>query len=240
MAAEEASPGPLLELRELTKSYGTPEHPVPVLHGVDLSVSTGSYTAIVGPSGSGKSTLLNIIGCLDRPTSGSYRLAGVAVHTLNDKRLSQLRNRKLGFIFQSFHLIPHLTVLENVELPLFYAGIARRERHPICNRLLERVGLGHRGGHRPTQLSGGERQRAAVARALVNDPELILADEPTGNLDTATSARIMGLIAELHEAGRTIVLITHDDDIAARAPRRITIRDGYIVDDTAPEDALAA
>lgn len=231
---------PLIELQQVVKIYGTPQHPVPVLHGIDLSVPVGSYLAIVGPSGSGKSTLLNILGCLDRPSRGAFLFGGEPVHQFDDRRLSTMRNHKIGFIFQSFHLIPHLTVLENVELPLFYAKVPRKRRRETCRALIERVGLGHRFDHRPTQLSGGECQRAAVARALVNDPELILADEPTGNLDTVTSARIMELIAELHAAGRTIVLITHDMEVAALAPRRIVLRDGNIVEDISAGGSRAA
>ncbi len=230
----------LIELQQVVKTYGTPQHPVPVLHGINLVVPVGAYLAIVGPSGSGKSTLLNILGCLDRPSEGAFLFAGEPVHSFDDRRLSTMRNRKIGFIFQSFHLIPHLTVLENVELPLFYAKVPRRQRRATCRTLIERVGLGHRLDHRPTQLSGGECQRAAVARALVNDPELILADEPTGNLDTATSERIMALIAELHATGRTIILITHDMEVAALAPRRIVLRDGKIVEDTTSEAPVAA
>lgn len=203
-----------------------------VLHGLDLTVREGEYVAIAGPSGSGKSTLLNILGCLDRPTDGRYAIAGEDVSTLDDARLSNIRNTRIGFIFQSFHLVSHLTVLENVELPLFYARMSRGARRERAKALLERVGLSHRLDHVPTMLSGGERQRVAVARALSNEPALILADEPTGNLDSHTSREIMDVLYELHAAGRTIVLITHDPEIAAAAPRRVFLRDGHVESDS--------
>lgn len=213
------------------KVYGQGDAAVRVLHGLDLVVREGEYVAIAGPSGSGKSTLLNILGCLDRPTSGSYRIADEDVSTLDDARLSHIRNTRIGFIFQSFHLVSHLTVLENVELPLFYARMGRQARRDRAKQLLERVGLSHRLDHVPTMLSGGERQRVAVARALSNEPAMILADEPTGNLDSATSREIMDVLYELHAAGRTIVLITHDPEIAGAAPRRVFLRDGMIESD---------
>ena len=219
---------PVLQLLDIVKEYGTSERPVRVLHGVDLSVEQGEYVSIVGPSGSGKSTLLNILGCLDHPTSGEYRIEGEDVSRLNDRRLSAIRNQRIGFVFQSFHLVSHLTVLENVEMPMFYARIPRRTRREACLKLLDRVGLSHRTTHLPSELSGGENQRVAVARALSNSPALLLADEPTGNLDTQTGMEILRLFSELHEAGSTIVLITHDEEIAGAAPRRVAIRDGRI------------
>lgn len=230
---------PVIELEKVKKSYGTLD-PVEVLHGIDLALMRGEYLAIVGPSGSGKSTLLNILGCLDRPTAGAYRFSGEDVSGFEDKRLSRVRNDRIGFVFQSFQLISHLTVLENVEMPLFYAHRRRGERRRKAKDLIEKVGLGHRLSHRPNQLSGGERQRCAVARALANDPDILLADEPTGNLDTVTSNEIMELFREIHAAGATIVLITHDAEIAATAPRRVSIRDGLIGTDTTRETVAPA
>ncbi|MFT7462867.1 MAG: putative ABC transport system ATP-binding protein [Pseudohongiellaceae bacterium] len=227
------SPEPVLELRAIEKIYGMGEASLRVLKGIDLSILEGEYVAIIGPSGSGKSTLLNLLGCLDRPTSGAYLLSGEDVAQFNDRELSRIRNIRIGFVFQSFHLISHLTVHENVELPLFYARMGRAERRKRCREVLERVGLDHRLDHIPAQLSGGERQRVAVARALSNNPALILADEPTGNLDSTTSAEIMDLFRELHGAGRTVVVITHDPEIAAAAPRRVLLRDGLIESDVA-------
>jgi putative ABC transport system ATP-binding protein len=227
-----ATSEPILLLQDIRKTYGTERNPVPVLKGINLSIDEGEYVAVVGPSGSGKSTLLNILGCLDRPTSGAYVLAGDDVAVMGDHQLSLIRNQRLGFVFQSFHLVAHLSVLENVELPLFYARIPRRRRHKICHEYIERVGLSHRISHLPSELSGGENQRAAVARALVNDPAMMLADEPTGNLDSQTSTDIMQLFYDLHEQGRTIVLITHDPDIAAAAPRRVSLRDGAVESDS--------
>ena len=218
----------LLQLEQVTKSYGAGEHALRVLHGLNLSVESGEFLAIVGPSGSGKSTLLNLLGALDRPTTGSYRFNGEDIAAFNDKKLSRLRNQQIGFVFQSFQLVNHLTVLENVELPLFYARVPRRQRHLRCKELIEQVGLSHRLDHHPSELSGGECQRVAVARALSNEPDLILADEPTGNLDTKTGAEVMQLFHDLHDAGRTIVMITHDPEIARLAPRRVQILDGLI------------
>jgi ABC-type lipoprotein export system ATPase subunit len=223
---------PVLEVARVDKDYGTAEHPVPVLRAVDFRVAAGEFVAIVGASGSGKSTLLNILGCLDRPSAGTYRLVGEDVRTLNDKQLSHLRKTRIGFVFQSFHLVQHLTVAENVELPLFYARMPAKVRRERSTAILNRVGLGHRLHHLPTQLSGGECQRTAIARALINDPSLILADEPTGNLDSKTSAEIMGLLRTLHAAGATLVMITHDPNVAAQAGRRIVLRDGRIADDS--------
>jgi putative ABC transport system ATP-binding protein len=222
---------PVLELRGIEKTYGTVQNPVPVLRGIDLRVAEGEFVAIVGSSGSGKSTLLNILGCLDRPTVGTYHLVGQDVSTLDDQRMSAVRKTRIGFVFQSFQLVPHLTVQENVELPLFYARLSRRVRRERSHAILERVGLGHRHTHLPSELSGGECQRTALARALINEPALILADEPTGNLDSKTSASIMQLFRDLHASGRTIVMITHDQGVAATAARRITLRDGCVASD---------
>jgi len=220
----------VLRLEGVTKEYGEGEARLLVLKGIDLEVRRGEFLAIMGPSGSGKSTLLNILGCLDRPTAGSYVLESEDVARLSDNRLSDIRNRRIGFIFQSFNLIPQLTVLENVGVPLLYGaapGVAADDR---CRELLDAVGLGHRLGHRPPQLSGGERQRVAIARALANDPVLLLADEPTGNLDSRTGKEVLRLMDELHAEGRTIILITHDAEVAERAERRIHIHDGQIAE----------
>lgn len=220
-----------LRLDAVEKIYGTAENPLPVLKGVNLVVHEGEFVAIVGPSGAGKSTLLHILGCLDRPTHGAYYLMGENVATLDDERLSHVRRTRIGFVFQSFHLISHLSAIENVEMPLYYERKPRPERRQRCSELLTRVGLGARMDHYPNQLSGGESQRTAIARALANNPALLLADEPTGNLDSATSREIMALLHELHAVGRTIVLITHDPGVAATAPRIVTIRDGRIESD---------
>jgi putative ABC transport system ATP-binding protein len=201
------------------------------LHGVDLQIAPGEFVAIMGPSGSGKSTLMHLLGCLDRPTSGRYRLDGVEVHELDDRSRSRLRNRKVGFVFQSFNLIPELDVQENVELPLVYAGVPAAARAERAAALLDAVGLALRCRHRPHELSGGELQRAAIARALVHEPPLLLADEPTGNLDTETGAGILRLFASLHERGTTIVLVTHDPEVARGAQRVVLVRDGRIAAD---------
>jgi putative ABC transport system ATP-binding protein len=224
-----APPGEaLLRLEGIHKFYGEGDARLHVLTDVNLSVREGEFVAIVGQSGSGKSTLLNILGCLDRPSEGAYVLAGRDTARLGDDDLSEVRNGSIGFVFQSFQLVPQLTVLENVEVPLFYAGLPRADRHRIAEEKLAQVGLSGRLRHRPPQLSGGEQQRVAIARALSNDPRLLLADEPTGNLDSATGAQILDLVRGLHREGRTIVMITHDDKVAAAAPRRVRILDGRL------------
>jgi putative ABC transport system ATP-binding protein len=201
---------------------------VEALRDVDLEVAEGEFVAIVGPSGSGKSTMMHIIGCLDRPTAGTYRLAGTPVADLDDDRLARLRSRTIGFVFQSYNLLPRTTALDNVATPLLYQGVGRRERIRRATAALERLGLGDRLQHEPTQLSGGQQQRVAVARAIVTDPALILADEPTGNLDSASGRDVLAVLRDLHASGRTIVLITHDAEVAAAAERQVHIRDGRI------------
>ncbi len=220
--------GPVLALRGVTKSYGDGDASVEVLHGLDLKVEPGEFVAIMGPSGSGKSTLLNILGCLDRPTGGEYLLDGEDVAGFNDDQLSLIRNGRIGFIFQSYNLIAQLTVLENVKVPLLYRPRGRGGGAQRAHELLETVGLSHRLTHRPAQLSGGECQRVAIARALVNDPILILADEPTGNLDSKTGAEVLELLEGLHAQGRTILLITHDAAVAKRAGRTVRLQDGAL------------
>lgn len=220
----------LIEARALAKTYRLGQVDVQALRGVDADVAAGEYVAITGPSGSGKSTLMHILGCLDSPTSGRYHLDGEDVSTLSGKRLAQVRNRKVGFVFQTFNLMPRLSVEENVALPLKYrGGISRSERRNRALRLLERLGLSHRIGHRPDELSGGERQRVAIARALVGEPAILMADEPTGNLDSKSGAEVLATFAELHAAGHTIVLVTHDTGVAARAQRVIQMSDGQVV-----------
>jgi putative ABC transport system ATP-binding protein len=204
---------------------------VRALNGVDLEIERGEYVAIMGPSGSGKSTLMNLLGCLDTPSEGTYVLNGTAVEKLNDEELAAIRNREIGFVFQTFNLLARTDALQNVELPLIYSGVPRKERRERALEALRRVGLGDRVHHQPNELSGGQRQRVAVARALVNSPSILLADEPTGNLDSTTSTEIMGLFDELHRAGNTVILVTHELDIAAHAARRILLRDGRVVSD---------
>ena len=225
---------PLLSLSRINKFYGEGGSRLQVLKDVTLRVGKGEFLSIVGASGSGKSTLLNLIGCLDRPSSGEYELHGEEVSKLSDDRLSATRNREIGFIFQSFNLIPQLTVLENVEVTLFYSEVGRAERRRIAERQLERFGLSHRLGHFPSQLSGGEQQRVAAARALVNNPSLLLADEPTGNLDTKSGEEVIRLLWELHAEGKTVLLVTHNPEIAESTPRRIELRDGRILRDETP------
>ncbi|MFO0758878.1 MAG: ABC transporter ATP-binding protein [Byssovorax sp.] len=222
---------PLVELTAVEKVYGAGEVKVPVLHGVNLRISAGEYLAIMGRSGSGKSTLMHIIGLLDQPSSGSYRFEGREVAGLDDEARSHLRGKAIGFVFQRFHLIPNLDILANVELPMRYQRVSRKEQRERAAHLLGRVGLGHRLGHRPSQLSGGEQQRVAIARALVNRPRLLLADEPTGNLDTSAHAQIMGLFRELRgELGLTVVLVTHDPAVGRAAERCIDVVDGHCRD----------
>ncbi|MBA4607162.1 ABC transporter ATP-binding protein [Aeromicrobium sp. Marseille-Q0843] len=220
----------LLSLRDVRKVYATGALEVAALDGVTLDIEEGEYVAIVGPSGSGKSTLMNILGCLDVPTHGSYRLAGEDVSTLDEVRLADVRNRLIGFVFQQFNLLPSLPAWRNVELPLVYAGVGRDERRERSVAALARVGLGDRADHRPGELSGGQQQRVAVARALVTDPAMVLADEPTGNLDSRSTADVLALLDELSGMGRTIVLITHEHDVAERADRQVVVRDGRVVE----------
>jgi putative ABC transport system ATP-binding protein len=221
----------LLELEQVTKTYRMGDVDVQALRGVSLSIEEGEFVAIMGSSGSGKSTLMNILGCLDRPTAGVYRLAGREVSLLDRNQLAEVRNKTLGFVFQSFNLLSRTSALENAELPMIYGGYTARERRQRARQALERVGLGERLDHHPNQLSGGQQQRVAIARALVNSPRLILADEPTGNLDTRTSLEIMALFQELGRAGMTIILVTHERDIAAHAARVVVLRDGKVLSD---------
>jgi putative ABC transport system ATP-binding protein len=222
---------PAIALSKITKTYKNGALEVPVLHGIDIVIERGEYVAIMGPSGSGKSTMMNIIGCLDRPTSGSYRLDGEDVSHLDDNALAAIRLKKLGFVFQGFNLLARTDAIKNVSLPLFYAGIRGAERQRRALAALEEVGLGDRARHKPSELSGGQQQRVAIARALINDPAVLLADEPTGNLDQKTSADIMGLFDQLHDRGRTIVMVTHDENVARNARRIIRLLDGLVVAD---------
>jgi putative ABC transport system ATP-binding protein len=224
-------PVPIARLQAVGKEYPRGQSSVRALSDVTLDIAPGELLAVMGASGSGKSTLLAILGCLDRPTAGEYRLGGERVADLDDRALSRLRNRTIGFVFQSFHLIPELTVLDNVETPLLYGDVPQSEWRDRAARSLERVGLAHRSDHRPSELSGGEAQRAAIARALVTEPRLLLADEPTGNLDSATGEEIAELITGLPEDGRTVVLVTHNEALAARARRLVRLKDGRIVSD---------
>jgi putative ABC transport system ATP-binding protein len=221
----------LIETVDLWKTYIMGNEEIHALRGVSISIESGEYVAIMGPSGSGKSTLMNLIGCLDTPSKGSYLLNGKQVSEMNDNELARIRNEEIGFVFQTFNLLPRATALHNVELPLVYAGVPAKDRQDRAKQALQKVELGERMTHRPNELSGGQRQRVAIARALVNNPSILLADEPTGNLDSKTGAEIMGLFERLHKAGNTIVLVTHEPDVAAFAYRAIHIRDGQVEND---------
>jgi putative ABC transport system ATP-binding protein len=220
-----------IELRDLSRIYDLDAGRVVALDGVSLDVEAGDFVAVMGPSGSGKSTLMNLIGCLDRPTSGSYRLAGTAVESLDADGLAGLRNREIGFVFQQFNLLPRMDALANVELPMIYAGVERKTRREKAMQALHRVGLSERSHHRPTQLSGGQQQRVAIARALVNGPSLLLADEPTGALDSRTAAEILALFQELNQEGATILVVTHDADVGRHASRLVRFKDGHVIED---------
>jgi len=221
----------VIEMRNITRDFPLGHEIIKVLKGIDLNVDRGEYVALMGPSGSGKSTLMNLLGCLDTPTSGSYVLNGKDVSKMSDNELAEIRNKEIGFVFQTFNLMPRTTALENVALPMVYAGASKSERTTRAKEVLTNVGLADRMDHKPNQLSGGQRQRVAVGRALVNRPSIILADEPTGNLDSKTSAEIMGLIDEIHAAGNTVIVVTHEEEIAAHAHRIIRLRDGMIESD---------
>ena len=221
-----------IQLIDIQKTYQMGDTIVAALAGVSLTIEKGEFTAIMGPSGSGKSTLMNILGCLDRPSSGSYLLDGQEVAALADDDLAETRNKKIGFVFQNFNLLPRISALQNVALPLVYAGVERSERERRAEKSLAAVGLDHRMHHQPNELSGGQRQRVAIARALINEPTIIMADEPTGNLDSKSSTEVMDIFKNLNAAGRTIILVTHEPDIAEHAKRVVTVRDGLIIQDT--------
>lgn len=222
----------VIDIQGITKTYVNGKLSVPVLHGIDLVVNKGEFVSIMGPSGSGKSTFMNILGCLDRPTTGSYRLNGDEVATLSDDELAYVRNKQIGFVFQSFNLLTKLTALENVALPMIYAGVNKKMRIERASQLLQSVGLGERMDHLPSELSGGQRQRVAIARALANNPAIIMADEPTGNLDSKSTIDVMNIFRGLHNEGRTILLVTHEPDIATYASRNVVLKDGIIVEDS--------
>ncbi len=232
----------VVELVDLWRTYRVGEDEVHALSGLNVAIEEGEYVAVMGPSGSGKSTLLNVLGCLDRPTSGTYRLGGEDVSTLHDDELSLVRGKRLGFVFQSYNLIPQLDVLENVEVPLFYAGVPPREARERATALAERMGLGARLRHRPAELSGGQQQRVAIARSLANDPLVLLADEPTGNLDSRTGVEILALLDDLSLQGKTLIVVTHDEQVAARADRIVRMRDGRVerIDATRRREARGA
>ncbi len=222
----------VIDIQGITKTYVNGKLSVPVLHGIDLQVNKGEFVSIMGPSGSGKSTFMNILGCLDRPTTGSYRLNGDEVATLSDDELAFVRNKQIGFVFQSFNLLTKLTALENVALPMIYAGMDKKARNERAAALLSSVGLGDRMDHLPSELSGGQRQRVAIARALANNPAIIMADEPTGNLDSKSTIDVMNIFRGLYDEGRTIILVTHEPEIATYASRNVVLRDGLIVEDS--------
>ncbi|MEM0518649.1 ABC transporter ATP-binding protein [Aequorivita flava] len=225
----------LIKIRKITRDFPLGNEVVKVLKGIDLDINRGEYVALMGPSGSGKSTLMNLLGCLDTPTSGSYELNGKDVSNMTDDELAEIRNKEIGFVFQTFNLLPRTTALENVALPMIYAGASKSERTARAKQVLTDVGLADRMDHKPNQLSGGQRQRVAVGRALVNKPSIILADEPTGNLDSKTSDEIMNLFNEIHQAGNTVILVTHEEEIAENAHRIIRLRDGMVESDTKKE-----
>lgn len=227
----EKNMGPLIILKDIGRKYVIGTEIIHALKSVSLSINKGEFVALMGPSGSGKSTLMNILGCLDTPTKGEYWLNGIDVSHMTDNELAEVRNQEIGFVFQTFNLLPRNTALDNVALPLVYAGVSKEKRTERAKQNLENVGLGNRIGHKPNELSGGQRQRVAVARALINNPSIILADEPTGNLDTKTSIEIMGLIEDIHAKGNTIILVTHEEDIALHAHRIVRMRDGLIEKD---------
>ncbi|EJL6985584.1 ABC transporter ATP-binding protein [Vibrio cholerae] len=225
------SPAPLVELQQICKHYTSGQNVVKALDGVDLTIRHGEFLAILGPSGSGKSTLMNVLGCLDKPTAGRYQLDGHPVYSLSTQQLAAIRNQKIGFVFQSFNLLEYASALDNVALPLVYAGVKAKDRRRRATELLTRVGLADRLDHKPNQLSGGQKQRVAIARALINQPQILLADEPTGALDSKSGAEIEALFNELHREGRTIIVVTHDNELAKRTKRIVTIRDGQVVSD---------
>ena len=231
---------PILSVKELKKTYIMGTTQVHALQSVSLDINKNEYVALMGPSGSGKSTLMNLLGCLDTPTSGEYLLNGTSVSTMTDSELAEIRNKEIGFVFQTFNLLPRLSALENVALPLVYGGVSKAKRLERAQEVLEAVGLGDRVDHKPNELSGGQRQRVAIARALINNPSIILADEPTGNLDSKTSAEIMQILGSLHRQGNTIILVTHEPDIAEYAHRVVRLRDGLVESDTLNEHVVSA
>lgn len=230
---------PIIDIKGITRDFQLGSETVNVLKGINLLINKGEYVALMGPSGSGKSTLMNILGCLDTPTSGSYILNGKQVSEMHDDELAEIRNKEIGFVFQTFNLMPRTTALDNVALPMVYAGFSKEERNKRATEVLTQVGLADRMDHKPNQLSGGQRQRVAVGRALVNKPSIILADEPTGNLDSKTSVEIMKLFGEIHGNGNTVILVTHEEDIAAHAHRIIRLRDGIIENDIQNKEIVA-
>ena len=227
--------GLVIKIRNITRDFPLGNEIVKVLKGIDLDIARGEYVALMGPSGSGKSTLMNLLGCLDTPTSGSYELNGKDVSNMTDDELAEIRNKEIGFVFQTFNLLPRTTALENVALPMIYAGVSKSDRTERAKQVLTNVGLADRMDHKPNQLSGGQRQRVAIGRALVNKPSIILADEPTGNLDSKTSEEIMALFNEIHKAGNTVIVVTHEEEIAEHAQRIIRLRDGIVESDTKKE-----